>query len=99
MGIVNECLHFSKSTGSLHFQKSADCLHFQSQLIIYILKSADFFHFKSQLITKSYVSLEGISNSSFSRFWILSRFCLNGEGRRKEEEFLSLEVRAKAQRT
>jgi hypothetical protein len=32
-----------------------------------------------------------------SRFWFLSRFCLNGEGRKKK--FRSLEVRAQAHRT
>ena len=42
--------------------------------------------------TKHYFNIEGID--CLSRFWFLSRFCLNGEGRKEGRKFQSLEVRA-----
>jgi hypothetical protein len=46
-------------------------------------------------------SLFTLELTCLSRFWFLSRFCLNGEGRKEEEgqEFRSLEVRRQAHRT
>ena len=51
LGIVNDCLHFERSTSSLHFQ---------SQLIVSIVKVSYFLHSKSQLTTKKYLNIERI---------------------------------------
>ena len=75
--------YISKVSWLFTFSKSANCFIIRISWFFTLLKSADFLHSKSQLITKIYLNME---------LTCLSRFCLNGEGRKEWREFWSLEV-------